>query len=228
MLPVKFVEICSTVAKKKSKMSRGYRLTKRPGVGVGLIRNSYMTLGARPYRSTFFFQAACICTCRHKFDWNIVECGVLSYQFNKPTNKRICLSTSETRTTILVFWLAEKTKCWVLASCQVWLNSVQLLQRSRKCFSKSEARAAIFVFCSIRITNLAEDVNFLLHFRFRWILSSGCRGEARRKCLRQSEARATVLGFGSTKKSTNVIEDVEILLPFKFRWILSNVCTEEV
>ena len=35
---------------------------------------------------------------------------------------------------------------WVLASCQVSLNSVQQFQRSWKCLSLSEARAAIFFF----------------------------------------------------------------------------------
>ena len=42
---------------------------------------------------------------------------------------------------------------WILASCQVLMNSVQRLQRrSRKCPSQSEARAAILVFRSARKT----------------------------------------------------------------------------
>ena len=41
---------------------------------------------------------------------------------------------------------------WDLASCQVSLNSVQRFQRSRKCFSQSEARAAILSFRSARKT----------------------------------------------------------------------------
>ena len=42
---------------------------------------------------------------------------------------------------------------WYLASCQVWLNSVQRFQRrSRKCLSQSEARTAIMFFRSIRKT----------------------------------------------------------------------------
>ena len=42
---------------------------------------------------------------------------------------------------------------WDLASCQVWLNSVQRFQRrSRKCLSQSEARAAILFFRSARKT----------------------------------------------------------------------------
>ena len=52
--------------------------------------------------------------------------------------------------------LPEKHKLgrgrWDLASCQVSLNSVQWFQRSRKCLSKSEARAAILFFRSARKT----------------------------------------------------------------------------
>ena len=41
---------------------------------------------------------------------------------------------------------------WDLASCQVSLNSVQGFQRSRKCPSQSEARAAILFFRSAQKT----------------------------------------------------------------------------
>ena len=41
---------------------------------------------------------------------------------------------------------------WDLASCQVSLNSVQRFQRSQKCLSQSEARAAILFFRSTRKT----------------------------------------------------------------------------
>ena len=41
---------------------------------------------------------------------------------------------------------------WDLASCQVSWNSVQQFQRSRKCLSQSEARAAILFFRSARKT----------------------------------------------------------------------------
>ena len=44
-------------------------------------------------------------------------------------------------------------RCWDLVSCQVSLNSVQRFRRrSRKCFSQSEARAAILFFRSARKT----------------------------------------------------------------------------
>ena len=46
---------------------------------------------------------------------------------------------------------------WDLASCQVLLNSVQQIQRrSRKCLSRSEARAAILFFRSARKTQTWE------------------------------------------------------------------------
>ena len=69
---------------------------------------------------------------------------------------------------------------WDLASCQVSLNSVQRFQRrSRKCLSKSEARAAILFFQKIGVknTNLVEDVEILLPIKFCWIPFSGFRGE---------------------------------------------------
>ena len=37
-----------------------------------------------------------------------------------------------------------------------------------------------------------------------------------RKCLNQSEARAAILFFRSTRKNTNFVKGVEILLPVKF------------
>ena len=55
-----------------------------------------------------------------------------------------------------------------LASCQVSLNSVKQFQRSRKCLSQSEVRAAILFFRSARKnTNLVEDVEILLPVKFR-------------------------------------------------------------
>ena len=66
-----------------------------------------------------------------------------------------------------------------LVSCQVSINSVQRFQRrSRKCFSKSAAGAAILFFWSARKnTNLVEDVNILLPVKFRWIPFSCFRRE---------------------------------------------------
>ena len=66
---------------------------------------------------------------------------------------------------------------WDLTSCQVSLNSVQRFQRrSRKCFSQSEARAAILFFRSARKnTNLVEDIEILLPVKFPWIPFSGFR-----------------------------------------------------
>ena len=50
-----------------------------------------------------------------------------------------------------------------------------------------------------------------------------------RKCLCQSEARATILFFYQPEKDpTNLVEDVEIWLPVKFRWIPFNGFRREV
>ena len=58
--------------------------------------------------------------------------------------------------------------------------------------------------------NLKENVEIMLPVMFRWIPFNGLGGEvSSRKCLNQSEARAAVLFFRSTRKH-NLVEDVEI------------------
>ena len=81
--------------------------------------------------------------------------------------------------------------CWDLASCQVSLNSIQRFQRrSRKCLSRSEARAAILFFSIVpKNTNLVEDVEILLIVKFRWILFSGFRGEVENVLANQRPGR---------------------------------------
>ena len=104
----------------------------------------------------------------------------------------------------LVFPIGRKHKFgrgrWDLASCQVSLNSVQRFHRSGKCFSQSEARAAILFFRLARKT---------LTWWGHWDLAS-CqvslnsvqRFQSRsRKCLSQSEARAAILFFWSARKT---------------------------
>ena len=108
---------------------------------------------------------------------------------------------------------------WDLASYQVSLNSVQWFQnRSQKCLSQSEARAAILFFRSVWKHKFG---------RGRWdlascqvLLNSVQRFQRRsRKCLRKSEARSAILFFFIGPKNTNFVEDVEILLPTTCRWI---------
>ena len=80
---------------------------------------------------------------------------------------------------------------WDLASCQVSLNSLQrFLQRSRKCLSQSEARAAILFFrLAQKNTNLVEGVEILLPVKFRWIQFSGFRGEVENVSANQRPGR---------------------------------------
>ena len=79
---------------------------------------------------------------------------------------------------------------WYLVFCQVSLNSVQRFQRrSRKCLSKSEARAAILFFRSARKTNLVEDFEILFSVKFRWIPFSGFRGEVENVSANQRPGR---------------------------------------
>ena len=90
---------------------------------------------------------------------------------------------------------------WDLAFCQVSLNFVQGFQRSRKCLSQSEARAAIlFFFIRWINTNLVEGIEIL--FPVKFLLNSVQRFKRRsQKCLSQSEARAAILFFRSLRKT---------------------------
>ena len=106
---------------------------------------------------------------------------------------------------------------WDLASCQVSLNSVQRFQRSRKCLSQSEARAAILSFRSawktqtwyrtLRSCFLSSFVEFRLVSEEKLKISQPIRGQGGH------------LVFPIGPKNTNLVEDVEIVLPVKFRWI---------
>ena len=80
---------------------------------------------------------------------------------------------------------------WDLLSCEVLLNSIQRFdQRSRKCLSQSEARAAILFFRSARKnTNLVDGVEILLPVKFHWIPFSGFRGEVENVSANQRPGR---------------------------------------
>ena len=89
--------------------------------------------------------------------WDLASCQVSLKSVQRfQRRSRKCLSQSEARAAILFFRSARKTQTWQrtlsiwdLASCQVSLNSVQRFQRRNwKCFSQSEARAAILFFWS--------------------------------------------------------------------------------
>ena len=107
------------------------------------------------------------------------------------------LFEESTRVAIFVYRLAQKHKLgkgrWDLASCQVLLNSVQqLLRRSRKYLSQSDARAAILFLRSAQKHKL-------------------CRGL--RSCFLSSSLNPV------WPKNTNLVRDLEILVPVKFCWI---------
>ena len=90
---------------------------------------------------------------------------------------------------------------WDHASYQVWLNSVQQLQRrSRKCLSKSEARAAILFSDRPEKHKLGRGRWDLASFHVS--LNSVQQLQRRsQKCLNQSEARAAILFFRSARKT---------------------------
>ena len=97
-----------------------------------------------------------------------------------------------------------------LASCQVSLNSVQWFQRSRKCLSQSEARAANF-FPIAEKTNLVE----VLPFKFRWIPFCSFREEVENVPVNQTlglpsffrPARKTWIPFSGFREE---VENVKV------------------
>ena len=108
--------------------------------------------------------------------------------------------------------------CWDLASCQLSLNSLQQFQRSRKCLSKSKARAAIYcIQIGMKNTILVEDVEILLPFNFRWIPFSGFKGDLENVSADQRLGQPSC--FSNRPKNINLVEDVKILLHFNYRWI---------
>ena len=114
LLPI--VEFCSAVSEEKSQMSQPIK-----GLGDHLV----FTIGQKNTNLAEDFEILLPV----KFHW------ILFSGFRGEVKK--CLSQSEARAAILFFRVAKKHKPgrghWVLASCQVSLNSVQWFQRSRKC-----------------------------------------------------------------------------------------------
>ena len=66
-------------------------------------------------------------------------------------------------------------------------------------------------------TNFVEDVEILLHVKFRWILCSSFKGEVENVFANQRQGRPSCFFIGL--KNTNLVEDVEILLSVEFHWI---------
>ena len=117
----------------------------------------------------------------------------------------------------------KKTQTWyrTLKSCFLSnsANSVQRFQRSRKCLSQSEARAAILFFRSARKnTNFVEDVEIFLPVKFPWFLFSSFGGEVENFSANHRPGRPSCFSDWSKKQKTWK-RDVEIFLPVKFPWI---------
>ena len=66
-------------------------------------------------------------------------------------------------------------------------------------------------------TNLVDDIEILLPFKFPWIPFSGFRGEVENISANHRQRRPSC--FSDRPINTNFVEDVEILLLVKFRWI---------
>ena len=108
---------------------------------------------------------------------------------------------------------------WDLASCQVSLipfsgfrGEVENVSANRRpgrpsCFSDRPEKHKLGRGC-LDLASCQVSSNSVQRFQRR-----------SRKCLNQSEARATILFFPIGPKNTKLVEDIEILLPVKFRWI---------
>ena len=69
----------------------------------------------------------------------------------------------------------------------------------------------------MKITNLVEEVEFLVPVKFRQILFSDFRDEVEKVSTNQRPGGH--LGFPISPKDTTLVEDFEFLLPVKFRQI---------
>ena len=108
---------------------------------------------------------------------------------------------------------------WDLASCQISLNSVQRFRRrSRKCFSQSEARAAILFFRSARKTQTWKRT-LRSCFLSNFVEFCSAVSEEKSEMSQPIRGQDGHLVFPIGPKNTNLVEDVEILLSIKFRWI---------
>ena len=117
------------------------------------------------------------------------------------------------KATILFFRPTEQCKLrrrrGDLASCQVSLNSVQGFQRSRKCLSQSETRAAVVFQIGPKNTNLVEYVKILLPVKYWCIPFSD--SEEKSKMSQPIRGQDSHLFFFSVfPKTNNFVEDVEI------------------
>ena len=82
------------------------------------------------------------------------------------------------------------------------------------------------IWICLLITHLVEDIEILLHIKFRWILFSGCRGKVENVSAYQWLGQPS--WFFHHSNYTILVDDVEILLPAKFRWVLFSGFRGEV
>ena len=171
--------------------------------------------------------------------WDLASCQVSMNSVQRFQRKsRKCLSQSEAWAAILFFF-------YQLEKHKIILNWKRTL---RSCFQSSfvEFRSTVSEKSKMSqpISRPGQSSCFTDRpekhklGRGRWDLAS-CQvllNSVRRlqkwrsrKCLSQSEARATILVFFSiSPKNTKLVEDIEILLPVKFRWIKFSGFKEEV
>ena len=118
---------------------------------------------------------------------------------------------------------------WDLASYKVSFNSVQQFQRiCLKCLGKSEGRAAILFFRSVRKTQTWQKTLRSCFLSSFIEFHSAVSEKKWKMCQPIRRKGGHLVFFRLAPKNTTLVEDVEILLPVKFRWIPFSGFREEV
>ena len=131
-----------------------------------------------------------------KGHWNLASCQVSSnsvQQFQRRSRK--CLSQSEARAAILFFRSARKRQTWLrtLTSCfhPSFVEFLSAVSEEKSKMSQPIRGQGIHLVFPIgpKNTNLVEDVEILLPFKFPWIPFSGFRGEVENISANQRPGR---------------------------------------
>ena len=169
-----FVEFCSAVSEKKSKMFQPIR-----------DRDGHLVFPIGPKNTNLVEDVEILLPV--KFHW-ILFSGFRGEVENVSANQRpgwpSCFSDRPERHKL-------GRGHWDLASCQVSLNSVQRFQKSSPKMSQPiRGQGGHLVFpIGPKNTNLVEDVEILLPVKFYWILFSGFREEVENVSANQRSGR---------------------------------------
>ena len=154
--------------------------------------------------------------------WDLASCQVSLSIVLRFKRSPKCLSQSEARVAILLFWSPRKKQLWS-KTLRSWVLSSFLEFRSAILEEKSKMSHPIrgqgshLVFpIGRKNKSFVEDIEILLPVKFCWIQFSGFRGEIRNVSANQ-RSRLPSWFFPIGLKNTNLVEDIKILLNVKFR-----------